>query len=60
MLLHRVVGVELRGFGTFAVKKHGAHTGRNPVLSRNFDSGQKEGYSTRKALRSQDVELLGQ
>ena len=22
--------VELRGFGTFAVKKRGAHTGRNP------------------------------
>jgi hypothetical protein len=30
------------------------------ILSRIFGPGQKEGYSIRKALRRQDVELLGQ
>ena len=55
-------GVEIRGFGSFAVRKYASYTGRNPKTGKNISVSPKKlpFFKVGKELRERVIDRVGQ
>lgn len=55
-------GVEIRGFGSFTVRKYASYTGRNPKTGKNISVSPKKlpFFKVGKELRERVIDKIGQ
>ncbi len=55
-------GVEIRGFGSFTVRKYASYTGRNPKTGKNISVSPKKlpFFKVGKELRERVIDKVGQ